>query len=141
MNCSDTSWSTNIAQWQIQDFWKGVSAWQNTSPVWVEDHRKGHRPSYSSLSIFLALLLLNKTTVIGASQSDCSIQESQSDCSIRVYKFQKGFLWKPWNPPDLPLLPMFWLIARVHALIVEHIIMAGLIVEMPFMSFSTYNTV
>ena len=44
-------------------------------------------------------MISNKTTVIRAFQSDCSIRESRSDCSIRVYEFQRGFLWKPWNPP------------------------------------------
>ena len=44
-------------------------------------------------------MISNKTTVIGASQSDCSIIESRSDCSIRVYEFQKGLTIEPLTPP------------------------------------------
>jgi len=44
-------------------------------------------------------MISNKTTVIGAYQSDCSIRESQSECSIRVYEFQKGVSVEILKPP------------------------------------------
>ena len=75
---------------------------KNTSSVWVEDQKKKVINFYTSLSVVFYIdywMISNKTTVIGASQSNCSIRESWSDCSIRVYEFKKGFPWKPWNPP------------------------------------------
>jgi len=46
---------------------------------------------HTSLSVVFYIyywMISNKTTVIRASQSDCSIRESRSDChSIRVYEF------------------------------------------------------
>ena len=75
---------------------------KNASSVWVEDQKKKVINLHTSLSAVFYIyywMISNKTTVIQASQSDCSIRESRSDCSIRVYEFQKGFLWKPWNPP------------------------------------------
>ena len=44
-------------------------------------------------------MISDKTTVIGASQSDCSIRESRSDCSIRVYEFQMGVSIETLKPP------------------------------------------
>jgi len=54
---------------------------------------------HTSLSAVFYWMISNKTTVIGASQSDCSIKESCSNCSIRVYEFQKEISVKTLKPP------------------------------------------
>ena len=95
-------------QWQLE-FWKRVSAWQNTSPVWVEDQKKRSSTFillFQQSFLHYYWIISNKTTVIGASQSDCSIRESRSDCSIKVYEFQKGISVETLKPPLHP--PLEW---------------------------------
>jgi len=55
--------------------------------------------SLSAVFYIYNWMISNKTTVIRAFQSDCSIKESRSDCSIRVYEFQKGVSVETLKPP------------------------------------------
>ena len=66
------------------------------------DNKKKVINLHTSLSVVFYIyywMISNKTTVIGASQSNCSIRESRSDCSIRVYEFQKGVYVETLKPP------------------------------------------
>ena len=97
----------------------------------------GLHTSLSAVFYIYYWMISNKTAVIGASQSDCSIRESRSDCSIRVYmNFKRGFPWKPWNPPGSATeihnkygTDTIWILQERFARCHKHIINIGTLVN------------
>ena len=77
----------------------GFSFSSTKTPAQFELKTKKRSSTFIPVFYIYYWMISNKTTVFGASQSDCSIRESRTDCSIRVYEFQKGVSVETLKPP------------------------------------------